>query len=352
MGDVAGSGITGAVDAKDKAGNLEAMLLAGKAAGAWAVKVAGLIPAPAAETTLVILASGDAPTFQALAIYKSQVSIVDSTFEEGMKKTTKANQDADPSTLPPAPAAPMVAPLAAAGITLDAATKLLSYFRSDFSVQGISLTPDDLILVTAAADVFSKKMNYKVVVPTVYSGGLLADNNPVVISLAKMQLQKNTAQQNLAYHQDMTERFAAAAKQKDTKPEAAKGFQSKADIHKSAADWWKAWVAGFDAIFSKLTATDDKGGSPLAAVLKVQALKVAIGSSGQLLVVKQHGGAGAYYTEKNLWTTFGKMPFFVAGGIVGSYSLVDGNSGRVVSAGIIPVHGGYMKVSDVEAALK
>jgi len=46
------------------------------------------------------------------------------------------------------------------------------------------------------------------------------------------------------------------------------------------------------------------------------------------------------------------MPFFHMGGVVASYLLMDGKTGNVVRAGVVPVHGGFIKANDLQDTLK
>ena len=48
-------------------------------------------------------------------------------------------------------------------------------------------------------------------------------------------------------------------------------------------------------------------------------------------------------SKKNLWTALGGMPLFHMGGAAVSYRLLNGTDGTVAAAGVVPVHGGYVK---------
>ena len=43
------------------------------------------------------------------------------------------------------------------------------------------------------------------------------------------------------------------------------------------------------------------------------------------------------------------MPFFTMGGVVVSYSLIDGPTGAVLAAGIVPIDGGFHRVNRMPA---
>jgi len=46
------------------------------------------------------------------------------------------------------------------------------------------------------------------------------------------------------------------------------------------------------------------------------------------------------------------MPFFSMGGVVVSYNLFNGQSGAVLSAGAIPISGGFVKVGHLSKFLE
>jgi hypothetical protein len=60
-----------------------------------------------------------------------------------------------------------------------------------------------------------------------------------------------------------------------------------------------------------------------------------------VLTAKMHKVGGSHYVEKNVWTTFGAMPFKVMGGVIVSYSLFEADSSKLVLSELLPVHGGF-----------
>jgi hypothetical protein len=65
-----------------------------------------------------------------------------------------------------------------------------------------------------------------------------------------------------------------------------------------------------------------------------------------LLIVKVNKAGGSHYVEKNLWTTFGAMPFYVMGGVISSFSLLEGKTGDLIASGAIPIHSGYKSAKE------
>ncbi len=71
------------------------------------------------------------------------------------------------------------------------------------------------------------------------------------------------------------------------------------------------------------------------------------GNSSLVLIVKMDRTGASSYVQKNLWTTFGKMPFKVMGGAIASYTLFQGTTGAVLASGLVPVHGGFSNANEV-----
>jgi hypothetical protein len=139
--------------------------------------------------------------------------------------------------------------------------------------------------------------------------------------------------------------------EKASEPEKA-ALRQKAEAHKAAAQSWKAAIALYEGVFAKLTAADDKALTPLTVVIREAVAVDALAAGTQLLLVKLHATGGGYYTKKNMLTFFGGMPFFHMGGVVASFALLDGKTGSVVAADVVPVHGGFVKANKVQKTLE
>jgi len=110
-------------------------------------------------------------------------------------------------------------------------------------------------------------------------------------------------------------------------------------------------VSLYDGLLTKLTTPDDKAKVPLAAIIQQDAVRSALQGGANLMTAKISSAGGTYYTRKNLWSFFGTMPFFTMGGVVVNYSLFDGKTGFVLSAGAIPLDGGFFKVGQLPQEL-
>ncbi|MBI3505161.1 MAG: hypothetical protein HY059_09985 [Proteobacteria bacterium] len=334
LGDIAASGITGSVQIADKAGALEASLLAAGAMNAAADRIAALVPAQASKRSVLLFGSADTPGFQSLASFRAQTGVVKKLFtdadEAGKRADAKTGVEFTTEAVPA---------IAAAAVAVEAATKILSYFRSDYTLGGIELTSEDAPLVHALASALARSSkNMDVRLPALYAGPPGAES-PAAGELKELLLLKAAAAAKVSHHD------AVAAKH------AADKDKGKAKAHKDAVDAWKGAAAAFDAFAAKLTAPDEKGNTQLASVARESALAKQLEEGGLLLVAKVHKAGGAYYAKKNLWTFFGGMPLYHMGGVVASFALMDGKTGSVLQSGLVPVHGGFVRAKCLPKAV-
>src|SRR5574337_572239 len=345
VGEVPTSGYTGDVTLKEKAGTMEAALLAAKAAKEAAQRIADALPKQNPKKILLLYGAAEVPNFQALTAYRAQIPWVRKRFDDAQEASNDANRRA------PAPADFKVeaVPLAAAaGLGLDAVNKLLGFFRTDYTVGGVDLTLEDSLLVHALAGLIADSdKNLDVQLPAVYNPGALSDAGSGILNeLTTLSLLRSGAQDKANQHDKLSARFTEDAKK--ATGEAKTKLEDKAKLHKVAADAWKAAIGLYDSFFSKLITADDKGAVPLTNVIREGVVAEVLSKANLLLLVKLQRSGGAYYTKKNMWTLFGGMPFFHMGGVVASFVLLDGKTGTVQSSGVIPVHGGFLKAGDLQ----
>ncbi|MEP6714183.1 MAG: hypothetical protein ABJC09_01335 [Terriglobia bacterium] len=368
FGDFNASGITGAVDLKDKAGSTEAALLAARSVRLAATRIHDAISLklkPAAHVrTILLYAFSEMPTFQALLAFGTEVGLARKVFADAGALSEKALNDAPPPPKPsaaplppPAPGSAAVTeaalPLAAVGLGLETVNKLLSYFRTDYTVGGIDLTLEDSLLVHAVAGALADCDTFDVKLPAVYEPqAMLNPASMIMDALAAVASLNSDAQRNIAFHEEIAGEFATAAG-KAAQEDEKKRLLNNGALHTKAVDALKSAVAVYDTFFGKMTAADDKGSVPLSLAIREAAIADLLDRGAFLLGVKLHKSGGAYYTKKNLWSFFlPGIPMYHMGGVVTSYVLMSGAEGKVIAAGVEPVHGGFVKAKDVEARVK
>ncbi len=140
------SGYTGEVKTGDKAGSFEGALLAARAVKLAAKSIANTVKDKMTDT-VVLYGTADLPDFQALIAYRAQYQAISKVIQSSMVKADDAIGKASLSL-----AVKLELPTPAAiGVGLDAVNKILGYFRTDYSVQGIVVASDDLMLIDCLA---------------------------------------------------------------------------------------------------------------------------------------------------------------------------------------------------------
>ena len=340
------SGYTGDIKAGDKAGSFEASLLAARALNLAADHIATKIHTKVSEGSSIILYGGsDLPDFQSLIAYQTQIQIIEKALADALNKMdgpqTEANRllGAKREFVTPA----MI------GAGLDAANKLLGFFRTDYSIQGVAVTADDLLLIDALAGALSEE-KVNVSLPALYNAPALLGDSPIVSQLSSLATERMALQQKVDLAAKGVDALTTAAG-KETDAGKKKQMVDAAANLKTASDQGKVGVALYDGFITKLTTPDDKAKVPLAAIIQQEAVRSALKGGANLMTAKISSAGGTYYTRKNLWSFFGAMPFFTMGGVVVDYSLFNGKTGVVLSAGAVPVDGGFFKVGELPQLL-
>ncbi len=353
VGDIPASGYGGTAEMGTGAGSAEALLL-----GTVAVrKIAGLMAAalkkdkPADQSRLMLFTSGTVPDFQALLGFNAQRDALKFAMDHAKESTKTADQNA--------PVGAMA--VATVGLALDAISKVLGYFKTDYKFQGIDVTATDGMLVAALAGEL-RALSITAQVPALYQAAAPAGAQAVLQEIAEPFNWAEQARLRMHRHEDaqpdlekqLADKLKIKADDK-AKPEdrrqadaAATELQRRLQKVKDAVALWKSLADRLDAWAAKLGTADDKGQVPLANVVRQAALRYELDNGAALVVLQLHKAAGTGYTKKNLWSSLGANPFFVMGGAVASMTAFHGKTGEVFSSMLQPWHGGYRSVSEIQ----
>jgi tetratricopeptide (TPR) repeat protein len=350
IGEVPSSGLDGSVTTAEKAGVAEAALLSAKAIATAADLIVERLPAGTqqAPLTIVLYPEKDRPDFQALSTFRAQTTILRTAYQEAKAKYEELAAETKKAFHTKA-AVPI---LTTAGLALDAVTKLLSYFKSDYTIGGIELTQEDSALVHALAGRIAKSDKFlEVILPGTYNAtALSAPLSTIVQDLRELSQNRAEARSYVTLH---SQRALSLTQQANVETDASKKaiLLDQAKQSQDAEAHWRAVVELYESFFSKLTAADEKGVVPLTQAVRELTVFNAFLAGAKLLLVRVQTSGGSYYTRKNLWTFFGGVPIFHMGGVVVSFVLLDGSSGKVLDSEVIPVHGGFIKAARVKDEL-
>lgn len=293
LGSITNSGIAGEAKIDDKAGKAEAMLLGTVALNEIADKFAVQIKLDIPDgETLLLFPSSETFEFTELCVFNASYNLLE--------------QQTAP--LPVVRDFRSISPVTAIGVGADVVKNLLSLFKTDYSFSGVDISLTDDMLLSALANSLRHQYPRSVTVelPKVY--------NPKICEISCSLIAKL----------DNLTKWA-------NEPESEKSKGAKALI---------TLISTIDTV---------KKSTMFAEIVRQNALQEKIMQPKTYIVLLQPSKlSGSLYTKKNLWSSLGSNPFYVMGGAVASYTVLESISGKVVSSMLLPVHGGYHSVSDIQ----
>lgn len=323
FGSVTGGPFSGAVDMKDKAGVAEANLLASHAIRIAAARIASQVKGPSAGKQIFLFSVKDFPNFQRLLTFR---------FRKGLLKEAYTTAKVSVSEQEAVAAAPA---LFSAG--LDAFSKILGFFKTDFTMGGIEIKPDDSQLLFAVAGNLPDTH-----LPAIYNPKATKD------AITRMTQELGELVKLRGSADAETKRLSAQIEQLEKGSDADK--KKAADL-KTRVDLLKSVIALHDAFLISLSTPDSAGNLPIALVAQEFAIDDALQAENVILLVKLENAGGGYFVKKNLLTGLGTMPLYHMGGSTASYVLLEGKEGKVLAASVVPVHGGFVKAGEVQKEL-
>ncbi len=354
--DIPLSGYAGEVKTGSKAGGVESSLLAARALTTGAQRIAEklrpVLDSATADKTaaapVLVCGYDQIPAFQMFVAYKTQYTIVQTAIEsalQGLDAATKPMPVATTETYK------IFAPQMA-GLALDSVNKLLGFFRTDYSVEGVDVKFDDNIaLVNAIAGELAEKQRYDIRIPGVYGQPVDLTADPIFVEITALANQDNALRQAVASgEKQLAAALAAAGGPNLPADEKSRSEQTTSSV-RNALELAKAAQALYDTFSAKLAGGDDKNPFPLNTIIQQNTVGNLLRQGSRLLAVRIEKAGGTYYTRKNLWSFFGGMPFFNMGGVVITYALFEGNTGRILTAGTLPVDGGFVRISKLPQEL-
>ncbi len=341
---------TGTVTPGTDAGKAEATLLAAKAANTASATIVGAVGSAVAAKPVTIFAGSERPTLDHLAAFNLRLQLLQNAVAPKAQALDAAAVAALRNvTLPAVPpgghaSAQIVDPMTIA-LGLTALTKIAGLFQTDYSVGGITLATDHDALATAVAGgLAARPAGSRPASVTLFSRSTNATAGAKLLALiTPVAGESAMAQARVAFFQERAKTVRAAANAKD------QAMVDAAAACDQAVAAWQLVANGFDTLLQGLTTADAAGNLPIARIADEQRLFDALDAGSLVLFVQMNASVGGFYTRKNIGNAFGGQPFFVAAGVVTSYTLIGGKDGGVIAAGLVPVHGGYHRAPDVAA---
>lgn len=350
IGTVRNASYTGAVELKEKAGMLEAKLLATKAVHDAAQRIATAVRSSVTDMQTVVLAPGS--SFKAperIAMYRFRVAMLRKVLGDALDSAAAGGVEA--AGLESVAALPAVA---SAG--LEAAGKLLSFFKTDYSIGGLDVALDESVAMYAVAGALGPHALVKMPVLHLPSEKQAAIET-IMKDVSELLAQRQRAE---ALALVAAARVKRAERELTTAKDDVKGDIQDEIVALTASEaQLKSAVSAFDAFTTGLiTPAGTPAREPLADLLSDLALDSVLtqapaagGKTPLLLLIRLEGSGGGILLKKNLFTGLGAPPLFHMGGAAVSYLLLEGATGRVLQGDTIAQHGGYTQSSKMGQTL-
>lgn len=337
IGDVKAGPYMGSVDIKDKAGTEEALLLAARAVKECASKVAAAVnkAVPAKNIKFYLFGAKEFPAFQRLLTFRFRKELVKQAFA-----VAGIHEPAGVMETLPTPA------IVSAG--LDAFSKILGFFKTDYTIGNVDAKLDEsLLMFSVAGKLREKEVHLPLVYePSAQSGAVTA----LTSELAELVNLRSRAANEASHTTDKiaeTEKTAADPAKTGMKDQLLANLTTL----KSKRDQLNGAIAIYDSFASSLTTPDSNGTVALAALAQDLGINAALRAGGYLLLLRLENSGGGYLLKKNLLTGLGSMPLYHMGGATVTYLLLSGHDGRVVDGDIIPVYGGFVRTDNLRNEL-
>lgn len=225
---------------------------------------------------------------------------------------------------------------------LDIGSKLVSYFKTDYTFGKITVETVPEIYANAIVRSFRDSDIHPRFYTTTHlsSGeiqGLVADLQALEDSYARAAELKAKA---AAYATALRARAADDKANAGTLNALALQYDAFAATTGKVLDTTEAFVTALFAGAAEQPA-------PIQRIARERELQRLVKQNALVLLVTGKPVA-EYYTAKSLWNSVFGPPRYVMGGANVAYSLYEASSGYVVTQGVVPVHGGYRNVRDVE----
>lgn len=344
FGNISANSVTpGAVDLGNGAGTSEATVLATRALDALALDVANGL-----DQDVIVIAGNSPPQLGNLSLYNFRRKLADTLFMNA-NQSSQAAEDAlaafeneNPAISAAGANESIGAVITGAGAALDAASKIASFFKTDYKFENLQVTGlTDEVLAVAVAGHLARKGK------TAYLAGRTpggSDAEAIFTELKSLIEDRIKSDQRRAAGEAALLKLEAmlkAAKSDSVKTRinaVIDAFTRSIAAEKAASD-------GFDAFIASLGATEGNR-SMIQRISEERALERLMAKDHNRLFVSVTAQGGSGYTRKNIWNFLGAQPFFVSGSVVANWTLVD-KHGKVIKSGVATGHSGYRSVGRI-----
>lgn len=232
-----------------------------------------------------------------------------------------------------------------------ALSTLANLFKTDYTVAYHSLTPDNLLLIKeTVAGFMGRRPNAWVHAPELFPLAPSEGDNPLEAKLAVMDKILGRVVEETGEQARLNGLLSTAAT--PLKGELLARVNAAADMHKAHRDTLIATAKTYTDFLSTSAQGTDAKQPPLAIGLRQARAAQMLKTGGVLVLMKMNLMGATSYTKKNFWTNFGGMPFYASGGVIASYAVMEGRTGRILDAASVPVASGFQSVPAVHRSFR
>ena len=342
IGDVKAGSYSGSVDMKPDAGVEEAHLLSARAVKEAAAKVAeSVVGIQDGPDIIYIFAAKDFPDFQLLRKYEFLRKHVKAVLEDARKQTKDSSSETvEKENLPKKvffkagiPAEPLSLAVGSAPAVvsagLDAVSKILGYFKTDYTVGGNAVQLDESLLLYSVAG--KLRENKEVYLPMVYAAQWSEGLEEMVKELASLESLRNQA--------EVLRRGTGSNSEENNK------ISRAIELHNDFVGW--------------LTQPDSNGNVPIHLLVQEKLINAKLVSKKSekadvgVLLLRLENMGGGHLLKNNLWTGLrDEIPLYHMGGATVTYLLLSGKEGKVLDGDVVPMHGGFVRADQMRHKLR
>lgn len=239
-------------------------------------------------------------------------------------------------------------PITAAATAL---TTLANLFRTDYSVAYHDLPEDNLLLIKETVSGFlSRRPGSWVHAPELFPLAPSEGSNPLEAKLRVMDAVLGKVVAESGEQARLQTLLTAALPGLKGEPLAA--VTAARDMHKSHRENLVAAAKVYTDYLTSTAQGADGKQPPLALGLRQARAAQMLKGGGVLVLMKMNLMGATSFTKKNFWTSFGGMPFYASGGVIASYAVMEGRSGRLLDAASVPIASGFKSVPEVHRSFR
>jgi hypothetical protein len=394
FGEVENGGIDGSVTTGENAGVAEAALLAAQGLRVLSDEIASDLDTIIGNKKVWLVSDENIPGLGAMVTFELQSQKIEkdtlaALAEADTVLSDAKNLDMYDTSAESTSRESVAGVITGIGAGLDVLSKIGKYFQSQYTVSGVNIEIlGDKPLVDALAGSLSQRGKV-VYTPSrfhpAFSAPISIKENEVFKKLSDLTdlvpnlMEKHSllqghiqtdAKEKIRRDSALAEfkKKLAAIKDTDANADSQRGdFNAKISKISQLESEWALIKGRIDVAVAKVVASitsvsqyvdgltskaNDQPRPPIVDLVLENHMLKALRSGDILFIANLTGVKGSQYTRKNLWTFFGKLPFYHMAGAVVNYSVIDGPKGNVLKADTVMHHSGFMKSHKVKEALE